>query len=170
MNQVKDTQRPKIKIDLTAFDIVLEAFGWLSLLALWILVLTNYPNLTDSIPTHFNGSGQPDRYGSKGNIFTLPVIASILFLLMTLLNRMPHVFNYIVEITTENALRQYTNATKMMRFLKATIVLIFGFISFGTIQNSTGESQGLPVWFLPLTLGMIFIPTAFFIIRSLRTK
>ncbi|MEJ7692363.1 DUF1648 domain-containing protein [Daejeonella sp.] len=165
-----NTPRPKIKIELTAFDIALETLGWLALLAFWILVLANYPNLPDNIPTHFNGSGQPDRYGAKGNIFTLTIVASMLFLFMTLLNRMPHVFNYLVEITTENALRQYTNATKMMRFLKVTIVLIFGLISFETIQSSMGESEELTFWFLPLTLGMIFIPIAFFIIKSIKIK
>lgn len=170
MNTGTGTERPRIKIRLAAFDIALESFGWLSLLALWILVLTSYSNLPDSIPTHFNGSGQPDRYSSKGNIFTLPILASILFLFMTLLNKMPHVFNYLVEITPENALGQYTTATKMIRFLKVAIVLIFGFITLETIQSSTGDSPGLSAWFLPLTLGMIFIPIVFFIVKSLRTK
>lgn len=162
--------RPKIKIELTATDKVMEIIGWLGLSAIWVLILTNYSNLPESIPTHFNGSGQPDRFGAKGSIIISPVIATFVFLFMTLLNSMPHIFNYLVEITEENALSQYTNATKMMRYLKLIIVVIFGLISIGTIQSSTRQSDGLGVWFLPFTLGIIFIPMAYFIIKSLRTK
>jgi uncharacterized membrane protein len=170
MNRGKDTPRPKIKIELTAIDVILEWLGWFGLLALWILILTKYPDLPDRIPTHFNGSGQADGYGNKSSIFTLPAIASFLFLMMTLLNRIPHKFNYLVEITSENALVQYTNATKMMRYLNLIIVCIFGLISMGTIQSSSEESEGLGVWLLPLILGITIIPTAFFIFKSSKIK
>jgi len=83
---------------------------------------------------------------------------------------MPHVFNYLVKITPENALGQYTIATKMMRFLKLAIVLIFGFITLEIIQSSTGDSSGRSGWFLPLTLGMILIPIVFFALKSLKLK
>ena len=78
-------------------------------------------------------------------------------------NKYPHVFNYQSEITDENALHQYTNATRLIRFLKLTIVIIFGLIVFRTIQNVSGNADGLGTWFLPLTLGMIFIPIIYFL-------
>jgi len=89
---------------------------------------------------------------------------------MTILNKYPHVFNYQSEITDENALHQYTNATRLIRFLKLTIVIIFGLIVFRTIQNVSGNADGLGTWFLPLTLGMIFIPIIYFLISANKEK
>jgi hydrogenase-4 membrane subunit HyfE len=58
----------------------------------------------------------------------------------------------------------------MIRYLKLIIVAIFGLIAFKTIQNATGQADGLGVWFLPLALGLIFIPLTYYIIKILKTK
>jgi hypothetical protein len=57
----------------------------------------------------------------------------------------------------------------MIRYLKLSIVVIFGLIAFKTIQNANGEADGLGVWFLPMTLGLIFIPLTYFVIKSYKT-
>lgn len=122
--------RPKLKIELTIIDKISEALGWLLLFAFWFLIITNYPKIPDIVPTHFNFNGKADAFGGKARIFTLPSIATILFLGMTILNKFPHIFNYPTEITNDNALRQYKSATRMIRFLKLIIVLIFGLIAY----------------------------------------
>lgn len=162
--------RPKIKLELTTTDKIFELIGWALIPAIWVLAIINYNNLPDTIPIHFNGSGQADGFGGKGNILTLPVIATILFVGLTILNKFPHVFNYPVNITIDNALRQYTNATKMIRYLKLIIVLIFGLIVLQVIRNVNGQASGLGIWFLPLTFGLIFIPVIYFVIKSFKTK
>ncbi|MGV8137823.1 MAG: DUF1648 domain-containing protein [Mangrovibacterium sp.] len=163
-------KRPKIKIELTTADKAVELIGWFMLLAIWIFTIFSYSNLPDTIPTHYNGEGKADRFGNKINILTLPSVATILFVGMTILNKFPYIFNYPTKITEENAFRQYNNATRMIRYLKIILVVLFGLIAFRTIQSTSGQSFCLGVWFLPLTTGLIFIPLAYFIIKSLRTK
>jgi uncharacterized membrane protein len=162
--------RPKIRIELTTTDKAVEILGWFALLTIWVLTITSYSNLPDTMQIHYNGAGKADGFGSKINILMLPFIATILFVGMTIANKFPHVFNYPVKITEENAFRQYTNATRMMRFLKLILVVLFGLIAFKTIQSASGNSPGHGVWFLPLTMGLIFIPLTYFIIKSLKTK
>ena len=163
-------ERPKLKLELTTFDKTLEILGWTSILAIWVLTITNYTNLPNTIPIHYNGAGQADGFGGKATILTLPIIATVLFIGLTILNKFPHIFNYPTNITQENALRQYTNATRLIRYLKLIIVVIFGLIAFKTIQNASGEADGLGIWFLPLTLGLIFIPLTYFVVKSFRDK
>ena len=158
-------ERPKLKVQPTPTDQVLELLGWGVLLALWVWTGTSYSNLPDTIPTHFNAAGEADDYGRKASIFGLPVIASLLYIGLTLLNRVPHIFNFPTPVTQDNALRQYTNATRMIRYLKLILVLVFAGISFQTIQ-----CEGLGVWFLPLTLVLIFMPLLYFMIKSFQTK
>ena len=163
-------ERPKLKVQLSPTDHVFELLGWGVLLALWIWTGTSYSSLPDTIPTHFNAAGEADDYGRKASIFGLPVIASLLYIGLTLLNRVPHIFNFPTPVTQDNALRQYTNATRMIRYLKLILVLVFAGISFQTIQQAKGIGEGLGVWFLPLTLVLIFMPLLYFMIKSFQTK
>jgi uncharacterized membrane protein len=159
-------ERPKLKLELTQADKTVEIIGWLLISAVWGLTVTNYQSLPDIIPTHYNGAGVADGFGDKWMILTLPLIATVLFVGMTILNKFPHIFNYPTNITQDNALRQYTNATRMIRYLKLIIVVIFGLIAFKTIQNANGQADGLGIWFLPMTLGLIFIPLLYFVVKS----
>lgn len=164
------SNRPKLKLDLTATDKAIELVGWICLIGIWILTLSNYYSLPETIPIHYNGTGEADGFGKKWNILTLPIVSSILFVGLTILNKYPHIFNYPSTITEENAMQQYTNATRLIRFLKLVILIIFGLIVFKTIQNVNGNADGLGVWFLPLTMGMIFIPIVFFLINAGKDK
>src|SRR5690625_2930119 len=103
-------------------------------------------------------------------LFHLPIVASVIFIGLTILNKFPHTFNYLQEITIENAFKQYRNATRMMRVLKLIIVLIFGLISYQVIKHATGEIEGLGSWFLPFVLISIFVPTIYFMINLLNPK
>lgn len=163
-------ERPKLKVELTKSDKAVEVISWILLLSIWALTLTGYSKMPEIIPTHYNASGEADGFGQKITIFLLPVIATILFIGLTIANKYPHTFNYMTSITNENALTQYSNATRMMRYLKTIILFIFGTIVFKTIQNTNGDADGLGAWFLPLTMGLIFIPTLYFIVKSFMSK
>ena len=163
-------ERPKIKLEHTKADKAFEIIGWILVISVWGFTVKNYADLPDTIPTHYNIAGEADGFNGKVTILTLPLLATALFVGLTFLNKFPHIFNYPTNITQHNALRQYTNATRMIRYLKLVIVVIFGLIAFKTIQNGNGEANGLGIWFLPLTLGLIFIPLIYFLIKSFKTK
>jgi uncharacterized membrane protein len=163
-------KRPKFKLELTKADKTVEIIGWILIVAIWILIFTNYSDLPETIPTHYNGAGQADGFGGKTAILTLPLISTILFIGLTVLNKFPQEFNYPTDITQDNALKQYTNATRMIRYLKLIIVFIFGLIALKTIQNENGKADGLGVWFLPLTMGLLFITQIYFVIKSFKIK
>jgi uncharacterized membrane protein len=163
-------ERPRIKIELSGADRILESVGWLALIFLWVLTILNYTKMPESVPIHFNAAGEVNGYGNKASIFILPVTGLVVFIGMTILNRFPHIFNYPVNITLENAEKQYLNATRTVRYLKSIIVITFLIIEYQTIQTVTGKSEGLGVWFFPVTMGLILIPTIVFVIRAYRTK
>ena len=165
-----ETERPKITLIPTTADKLVDLLGWLILIALWGWTFTHYSTLPDAIPTHFNATGEADGFGSKASIIGLPFIATLLFIGLTVLNRYPHSFNYPTAITEDNALRQYTLATRMLRYLKLVLVVVFGGIELMTIQHATGKGAGLGAWFLPLTLVLIFIPLIYFVVKSFQSN
>jgi uncharacterized membrane protein len=161
-------ERPKIKLNLTITDKIIEYTGWAILIATWVLAILSFSDLPESIPTHFNGAGEADGFGGKNNIFVLPIVGTIVFIGMTLLNKNPHIFNYPKTITNQNALSQYSNATRMIRVLKLILVLVFALILVRTLQNTNGSADGLGTWFLPLIISLCTIPTLYFLIKSMK--
>lgn len=163
-------KRPILKLRLTRLDITCEAVGYLLLLLIWLLTLYHYQSLPDVIPVHFDAFGNADGFGKKITLFSLPIVASVLFTGMTILNKFPHHFNYPLTITEDNALRQYTFATRLIRFLKISILTVFGCILAMTIIQAKWQSAGLGIWFLPLLLVLIFLPLFYYLLKALKEK
>lgn len=163
-------KRPKIEIKLTNTDKGIELIGFLILIAFWITTILSYSNLPEQIPIHYNGLGEVDNYSKKSSIFLLPIIGTFLFIILTLISKNPESFNYNIKITEQNAESQYRNSVNMMRIMKINVIIIFFLIDFKTIKTSLGRSEGLGIWFLPMTLGIIFIPIIYFAYKSYKFK
>lgn len=158
--------RPKLKIPLTTTDRVMEVTALLLLLAFWVFTLFNLPKLPDIIPTHFGSGGQVDGYGDKWTLISLPGVATLLYLLLTFVARHPHKMNYMVEITPQNALKQYSIVTGMFRIIKIAIIIVFFMIGFQTVQIAMGAPDFLGKWFVMIMFGLIFVPIFYFLIQS----
>jgi uncharacterized membrane protein len=163
-------KRPKIKPEFDSIDKMVELAGLLTVLGLWGFTFINYPDLPATIPTHFNAKGVADDFGAKSSVFALPVVATIFYVGMTILNLFTQIFNYPVKITPENTLRQYGHATKLVRWMKLGLILVFFAIVVQTVQTAEGKAGGLGGWFLPLSLGLLFVPLVVFIFRMYQDK
>jgi len=142
--------RPVLKLQLTTTDYMLEATAILGIISLCVLAVVSYSSLPDNIPTHFNVKGQADDWGNKASIFILPGIGLLLFTGITIISKFPHIFNYTVKVTGENALRLYTKSVRVMRILKALVVMLFLFIQWQVCRSA--EIAEIPSWFLPAVL------------------
>lgn len=160
--------RPILKIELTLTDKLIEIFGWLILISLWKMTLLRFSNFPDTIPIPYNFAGQPDNSGNKATIFILPILSTLLFVGMTILNKFPHIFNYPKKITHQNAETQYTIVTRLIRYLKFIIVFSFS-IFFVTSQTANDKISGLEIWFLSLFVGLIYIPMIYAIVKLFKT-
>jgi len=162
--------RPKIQLNLSAFDRTLELSGKILLVVIWGLTIYIFSKLPTIIPVHFNLSGQADDYGNKKTILILPALATLIYFGLTQLSKYPHKFNYVTKINDDNAQKQYSIATRMLRFLKLAILLIFSVIILFTYLTTKGLVNGLGFWFIPLTFVLLIIPIAITIRQSLKKK
>jgi uncharacterized membrane protein len=141
--------KPQLKIKLQTTDKFIECISWVALIFLWLIVIVSFKNLPNTIATHFNIAGTADNYGKKQMIFILPALATIIFAGLTILNNLPHLFNYPTTITNTNAYEQYTYATRLIRYLKLIVVVIFACIVFIIINHASGITV-LGSWFFAL--------------------
>lgn len=158
--------RPKVKLELSPADKAFEVVSFVLLLLLWVLPVSYYSCLPQIIPIHFNAAGKVDGYGIKATIFLLPAIGLALFAGLKVLNLFPQIHNYAVKITPENALKQYTNSTRLVRVINMIVLFIFALIVFEIIQTASGKSSALSIWFLAFTLLLILVPVTFFTVKS----
>lgn len=163
-------QQPRMHLEPAAIDRWLERFTWIVLTLNWLTTILAVSCLPERVPTHFNIKGLADGWGSPYVILPVPMIASLLVAALTWLNHYPHAFNYAVKITPENAFRQYTNATRLIRILNLTIAIIFLGISLMMTLSAAVLIDGPGIWILPAILLLVYVPLAVFIYRSFKIK
>lgn len=162
-------QRPKINTPKQPLDRIIDGIGLIALLFSWGYVLWHFKSLPETIPTHFDASGTVDGTGSKYTLFILPGLGTLIFFGLGVLTNVPHILNYTVKITPENAAEQYERASRMLRYLKMVIQLVFAFIVFRTIGIARQPELGLGKWMLPIVLLLIMVPLALFIFTGQRS-
>ncbi len=158
-------ERPIIKISRTPFEVLIELVAFAGILAHIFILINSWDALPDIVPTHFGASGEADRWGSKN--FLLAVNIG-LYLMLTVINGFPHLFNYgFVKITAENAREQYYNARLMMNLMKMEMVWMFVCIQWFTIEVALGKAVGLDSTVM-INFMVILAATLYFFIRRMK--
>lgn len=148
-------QRPKIELEQTPADRILEGVAAAGLIVLWVLPAAYYNDLPDTIATHFNAAGEADGYGPRITLWLLPLIGLGLYIGLTLVNRYPRIFNYPVKITPENAERQYQLATRLIRMLKTGIMWLFTYLCWLIVNSASSGQATLNPVFLWIVMGSV---------------
>lgn len=157
--------RPLPAIEKEPIDKALELAALIATIIMVVLPAYYWTDLPSIVPTHFNASGEPDDYGSKWAIITLPVIGAILFAVLLWINRFPHKFNYAQEITEDNAQRQYRMATRLIRILAAVVAVSFAYLTYTAIATIMGNMPGPGRYFaIVFTAVMLVIPITYLLI------
>ena len=131
--------RPRIKVPYEQIDLLVELLNITLLILIWGYTLVNYLDLPETIPTHFNAKGEADDFGHKATVWILPAIATFLFAVMFILNLFPHVHNYMVNVTEENALKLYRLSTRVLRFVNLFCLILFAILIYEIIGMSAGN-------------------------------
>jgi uncharacterized membrane protein len=117
-------KRPRINIELMLFDYIIEAMSLLFVTATIVAFILCWVMLPEIVPIHYNLAGEADGFGSKTENIVLPLMGVFTYVGLTVLNRYPHIFNYPVEVTEENASYLYRTAKRMIRSLKLLFCLL----------------------------------------------
>jgi len=157
--------RPILKIKLTKSDMIIEIISVLILATFWFSTFFQYNSLPEIIPTHFNGDGSANGNGPKYMIFGLPIISLLFYIGLTYVSRFPEKFNYMTEITTQNAVKQYSIATQMLRVMKLCIIIMFFAVEYKTVQDALNGKSDLGGWFMFCIVSLIFIPLFYFLVQ-----
>ena len=162
--------KPKINPPLRTVDIIIEALAAICLIYMIVQIIISYPSLAQSIPTHFGAGGNPDAWGDKSSLLIIPVVTIFLYVGLTVLNKYPHVFNYPVPITAQNATRQYQYAKSLLSTIKFTTSGLFLYIQLQTVYVAKQIQSGIGTYFLVIIVIGSFIPIIIYFIIAAKNK
>ena len=139
----------------TAMRKTLESAALLLLLFSWAVTaraIVGRNPLPARIATHFNAAGQPDGWGTPGMLWLLPVVAAVIYMLITLVGRYPGAFNFPMR-TTPAARRQLEGvALNLIGWLKVEVIGLFAWIQYETVHFARLGQGTLPTLFLPVVI------------------
>lgn len=154
-----------MKLKRTKYEMVIEILCLMLLIGVMVYLFLEWKDIPDLIPGHYNAMGEVDRMGNKGELLVLPIIGWIMYIVITILEQIPQIWNTGVTVTEENKERVYRIIKNMISTMKLTVVAVFVFI---TINSS--QEKSLPIWFLPVFLILMFGPMIYFIVKLVKAK
>jgi uncharacterized membrane protein len=160
------TDRPRLALSRTRYEWTLDVLSVGLLIAAAVTLMALVPTVEEPAPIHFDLAGNPDRWGSIGHVWWVLVLAVAAFVGMTLLQRVPHHYNYAIDLSSENAERQYRLARACMGRMKVFFSAIFGVMMVAIVVMARGGPPLVhAVW--PL-VALLFLDLFLYIRRSQR--
>jgi uncharacterized membrane protein len=163
-------QQPKITIEKTSNEKVLDILAFGTVAGIWLMTLLRYPALPERIPIHFDGSGAINGWGNKSTIFLLPVIATFIVVLLGYARKHPEWYNYPIKVTPENAQALYMGTNRMLSWINYIVILLFAVIQMSLLdaaRNHATPNYFALIWVLVAALVVLPIIQ---VIRFMRKK
>lgn len=155
-------------------------YGWLSrvpeylgLLVLGVLVAVTSEGaelLPERIPTHFGVSGAADGWGPKYMLYVLVALVAVMYGGMTLIQRVPHRFNYPVRVTEQTRARLQRLGVGLVRWLKVEVTALFTYIQWSVVQVGTGRAAGMSPEVAFALVACVLATTVFFAVWMVRAR
>jgi uncharacterized membrane protein len=117
--------------------------GPVSLALALVYTILHFSSLPAQVPLHFGITGNPDSWGQKAFIFSLPFLGVALWFGLTLVKRLPHTFNYPIAVTPENRDRQRRLALGLIDWVRCETALLFAFLTYQQISVAMGRRSNL---------------------------
>lgn len=136
-------RQPRLKVPLSKLEIFFELLAAGGCLVLLTVFYQTWGELPEIIPTHFDFFGNPDAWGSRNTLAFIMGLGLLIYVLITVMARFPHIFNYLVPINVHNAADQYRLIRQMLAFLKMIIVAMFAYLNYAMYLVGTFQAAGI---------------------------
>ncbi|NIM05709.1 MAG: DUF1648 domain-containing protein [Armatimonadetes bacterium] len=163
-------KRPVLSLPLSNFEMLIEIAAIAGVLLVLAITAIYWQALPDRVPAHFGLAGEPNRWAGKSQALLLPILASVMYVGMTILCRYPHIYNYPVPLTEENAERQYRIGRMLISSMRAETVWVAAFIQREMIRLGLGKADGISIWAFPAMVAIVVATAGVGIYKSYRAR
>lgn len=166
MSQSEPKQRPVLHLSRSPLDMGLEVVALLGVVVCCWIAFQSWDSLPETIPLHFGLSGEPNGWGSKATILILPAVAVLLEIVLTVVDRYPHTWNYPVPIKEENAKTQYQIGRSLLAWVKAELSWQLAILFWLQVQVALGKAQVFNTGIVFGMMALLFGTIAWYLWRA----
>jgi uncharacterized membrane protein len=124
-----------------------------------------YTRLPERIATHFDAAGVANGFGARSTLWLLVGILFLLYWTLTMINVVPRIVAVKKPLAPEREKVVLAESMAMVGWIKAEVCWMFAYICLAMVRTGMGLQAGLGVWFLPVTLAVVFGTCAFYLVR-----
>jgi uncharacterized membrane protein len=125
--------------------------------------------LPDRVPTHFDVSGQPNAWGSADFLWFLPIVATGVYVLLTVLGSIRfRRYNLPVRVTEANLPFIQDQTILMMAWIKCEILSLFVYVQWSIVQSARNGAFRLSPLLIPVFLAVIFSTVGWHLVALVR--
>ena len=151
-----------VKVHRTTEATVFETMFVIIAIIVWALIIWMIHRAPDIIPTHFDGSGKPNAYGSPVGVIFPCIILTIGAIILMVLAYFPRHINLPFKITN---IRQVELALRQLRIAG----IIFLFVPLAVAYMMLGMSTPSPMPLL-VAIGLLLLEILVFTILIYKAK
>lgn len=119
-----------------------------------------------SVPKHYNFRGEVDSWGSIRWLYLPPILSFVLYIVLSVLERMPKILNYPVKVTENNREMLYMMAVKMLRAEKVLCMFTMGLVNHVSYSAATG-SGGNYGWMIGVSVCAVIAPALYYTFKMI---
>jgi hypothetical protein len=151
--------------EVSFLDRVVEVLSLLVLIGLWTLTYYFQHQSLDIVPEGYDFFSNPNEYWASRMTYSVPFVATILYVGLTLYNKRVQHGEFAVEINKENgpALRQINK--RLWRWLKLNILLMFVVVEYFSFHTGSNAGSGISGWFIFVFPLLLFGPVIYFFVE-----
>lgn len=144
----------------------------ISSIVLWLisitLIIINFAELPEKIPSHYNFAGNADAWSTKTFIFFMPVLGLLIWLILHYLVSNPNIDKYIhvPSLYDQPNKAQIENAKLLIYFIKFEMMALFTFLVIKDLYTALGMPFKLGVWETIIILSVIGVTIIIFMARN----
>lgn len=151
--------------NVSVLDIIVEILSVLVLLTLWAETYYFQHQSLQIVPEGYDFFQNPNEYWASKMTYSVPFVATILYVGLTLYNQRVQYGDYAIEISREKgpALSQINK--RLWRWLKLNILIMFIVIEYFSFHTGSNAGTGISGWFIFVFPLLLFGPVIFFFIE-----
>ena len=126
----------KVKVHRTPGATILELLFVIVAIIVWGLIILMIHRAPDIVPTHFDGSGNPNAYGSPVGVIIPCIIITIAAIIVMVVSYYPRHINMPVKVTNIRQLELAITSSRVMGISMLLLALVVAYMMLGMSSPS----------------------------------
>ena len=162
---MKKSFKTSRKAKYSFLDKLVEALSVLVLIGLWWLTYYFQHQSLEIVPEDYDFFRNPTEYWASKMTYSVPFVATILYVGLTLYNKNRQYGDYAVQINKGKGavLRQINK--RLWRWLKLNILLMFVVLEYFSFHTGSNAGTGISGWFIFAFPLLLFGPVIYFFVE-----